>query len=151
MLTVIIPESSVQFKWRCFRCGECCRASSCGFGEYDREARRCTSLTVMEEHDGYVLYGCAIHDEIVKDPTSRCSPAFGAGCCRTLFNPSRRNIMDHFLPDLHPDHVGVPLGADEDTINDAIDAWHNGKGYGVTLHDYLGWTWEEYAHYVENG
>lgn len=32
-----------------------------------------------------------------------------------------------------------------------VDAWHNGAGEGRTLHEYLGMTWGEYAHWVETG
>lgn len=83
----------IAYHWRCFRCGECCRASACGFGSYDHAAQRCEYLVPTKIHPNFVEYGCAIHDEIVKDPTSVCSPAFGAGCCRTLFNEPRAKIM----------------------------------------------------------
>ena len=33
-------------------------------------------------------------------------------------------------------------------IDDAIDAWHEGEGNGMQLHEWLGWTWEEYSDYV---
>lgn len=83
-----------DFRYRCVRCGECCKASACGFGEYDHARKQCKSLVVTESMPfGYTLYGCGIYDEIIKDPTSVCSPAFGAGCCRTMCNPVRREIM----------------------------------------------------------
>jgi hypothetical protein len=43
----------------------------------------------------------------------------------------------------------------EAKIASAIDNWHNSVGYGlfdpvnVTIYEYLGWTWEEYARWVE--
>lgn len=37
-------------------------------------------------------------------------------------------------------------------IDDAIDRWHAAPEDECegSLHDYLGWTWEEYAAYVES-
>jgi len=32
-----------------------------------------------------------------------------------------------------------------------IDAWHNGDGEGQELHEYLGWTWEQYKNWVKTG
>lgn len=37
----------------------------------------------------------------------------------------------------------------ERIMNDMIDAWHDGAGDGLELHEYLGMTWEEYAAWVE--
>lgn len=35
------------------------------------------------------------------------------------------------------------------SIDDLIDAWHDGAGEGQELHEYLGWTCEQYARWVE--
>lgn len=35
-------------------------------------------------------------------------------------------------------------------IDDLIDAWHDGAGEDQALHEYLGWTWEQYKKWVEN-
>ncbi len=32
-----------------------------------------------------------------------------------------------------------------------VEEWHSDSSLGCGLHEYLGWTWEEYAKYVENG
>lgn len=32
-----------------------------------------------------------------------------------------------------------------------VDEWHNGAGAEEALHEYLGWTWDEYRAYVERG
>ncbi len=40
---------------------------------------------------------------------------------------------------------------DPHEIDDAIDLWHDGGGKGLALHEFLGWTWEQYAAYVERG
>lgn len=34
-------------------------------------------------------------------------------------------------------------------LNDLIDAWHDRPDTGQELHEYLGWTWEQYATWVE--
>lgn len=40
----------------------------------------------------------------------------------------------------------------EDEINDAVDAWHSGGAEtGEHLHEYLGWTWEQYSAWAERG
>ena len=36
----------------------------------------------------------------------------------------------------------------EQELNDKIDAWHD-SDFEHALHEYLGWTWEQYAHWVE--
>lgn len=37
-------------------------------------------------------------------------------------------------------------------IHDAISAWHDASDDdGVQLHEYLGMTWEQYAHWAETG
>jgi hypothetical protein len=42
----------------------------------------------------------------------------------------------------------------EDRILDAIDEWHKADKETLpfpvhrSLHDYLGWSWEEYSHWV---
>jgi hypothetical protein len=38
---------------------------------------------------------------------------------------------------------------DEKAIDDAIDAWHESGGGGVALHEFLGWTRDEYRAWVE--
>jgi hypothetical protein len=35
-------------------------------------------------------------------------------------------------------------------IDDAIEAWHEGAGSGLHLHEYLGWTWDEYVDWVRD-
>ena len=42
-----------------------------------------------------------------------------------------------------------PLTSDE--LDARIDSWHNGDGEGQSIHEYLGWTWEQYKHWAETG
>ena len=36
----------------------------------------------------------------------------------------------------------------DEAIDDCVDEWHNGAGENLELHEYLGFTWEEYAIWV---
>jgi hypothetical protein len=40
------------------------------------------------------------------------------------------------------------VGAEQ--IDAFIEAWHDGDGAGVGLHDYLGLTWPEYQEWVKD-
>lgn len=73
----------------CLRSGFCCKKGPCGFGEsISNTEPQCKHLVV--EDDGTT--GCGIYSEIIKDPTSKFSPAFGSGCCMPLFNEAREAI-----------------------------------------------------------
>ena len=69
----------------CVNSGACCRAAPCGFGKWNDDRSACAHLTEANL--------CGIAEEIVKDPTWEISPAFGAGCCRPLFNEARERIL----------------------------------------------------------
>lgn len=47
------------------------------------------------------------------------------------------------------DFVFMDYSMDHDAITLMIDAWHESDS-DKELHEYLGWTWDEYRHYVEN-
>lgn len=74
----------------CVRSGECCKASPCGFGRWNSERTQCASLGGSTPGEYY----CSLYEDIVKDPTSSVSPAFGSGCCRGLFNESRQKLIN---------------------------------------------------------
>lgn len=38
---------------------------------------------------------------------------------------------------------------DNEALEDLIDQWHHGAGGSQELHEFLGWTWREYAHWAE--
>jgi ribosomal protein L32 len=44
----------------------------------------------------------------------------------------------------------VPEPTTGANIDDRIDAWHEGDGEGLDLATYLGWTWAQYAAWVEH-
>lgn len=73
----------------CVRSGACCRQAPCGFGKWNADKTQCEYL--VGERPGE--YSCGINDEIIKDPTSVDSPAFGSGCCQALFNESRDRVI----------------------------------------------------------
>lgn len=37
----------------------------------------------------------------------------------------------------------------EEELDERIDAWHNGDGDDLELHEYLGVSWQDYAAWVE--
>lgn len=36
----------------------------------------------------------------------------------------------------------------EEEFEDKVEEWHNGEGEDVSLHEYLGVTWEQYCKFV---
>lgn len=70
---------------KCVQCGYCCTLGCCSYGIWDYEKEQCSFLT--EESL------CAKYDEILKDPDSKMSPAFGAGCSSSLFNTRRDKAL----------------------------------------------------------
>ena len=77
----------------CVQCGLCCRTRACSFGEYNHKEKACTKLKA--NNDG--TYDCTIYNEIISRPGSEwvAEPAFGAGCCSSLFNDDRSKIISH--------------------------------------------------------
>ena len=73
----------------CLRSGFCCKQAPCPFGKWDAGKHQCAFL----EGDVPGNYRCGIYSEIVKDPRSGMSPAFGAGCSSTLFNDDRTKVL----------------------------------------------------------
>lgn len=77
----------------CVGSGMCCKKAPCTFGEAD-ETGGCRFLKVWEDDDLKVeRYRCGRYDEIVNEPTAEIAPAFGAGCCMTMFNQRRSEIL----------------------------------------------------------
>lgn len=73
----------------CVRSGMCCKKAPCPFGEVDVELGYCKFL----EFDKDNIAKCLNYDEIIKDPTSNFSPAFGYGCCMSIGNTARIDII----------------------------------------------------------
>ena len=55
------------------------------------EAHQCSHL--VEKKDG--SYDCGKYDEIIAMPEEEwyANPAFGAGCCMSLFNENRERLL----------------------------------------------------------
>lgn len=39
----------------------------------------------------------------------------------------------------------------EAELDEAIERWHAGDGARLELHEYLGWTWEQYINWIQRG
>jgi len=66
-------------------------------------------------------------------------------------NPTDLGICDdcdQWVTDMVAADRGVPPIIAE--INNAIAAWHDGAGGDKSLHDFLGWSFEEYAAWVSD-
>lgn len=81
----------------CVQCGACCKKVPCGFGEWNADKTQCAHLVVIEEQVFYKRYACGLYDHIIKQPGAEIMPAFGAGCCRSLFNEDRDLILYYGL------------------------------------------------------
>ena len=79
----------------CVGSGTCCKSAPCSFGEADPQTGGCTFLEEWKDDDlGIERYRCGKYEHIMGLPgQGRLSPAFGAGCCATLFNDARENII----------------------------------------------------------
>lgn len=76
----------------CVRSGLCCKKAPCPFGEWDENLSQCVQLLV--DNDG--IHSCAKYEEILTDPSATFAPAFGYGCCMTIGNQSRNEIIEKF-------------------------------------------------------
>jgi hypothetical protein len=80
----------------CVGSGFCCKKVPCPFGESKSLVDKgCIHLKEIAKQDGEQeqRYTCGIYREILKKPGWELSPAFGAGCCSSLFNPDRARII----------------------------------------------------------
>ncbi len=76
----------------CVNSGFCCLKVPCGFGKKAADHIGCAYVIFDNDNRS----SCSIAEEIVKCPTSKFSPAFGAGCCASLFNERRTDIIIKF-------------------------------------------------------
>lgn len=80
----------------CVRSGLCCTKGPCAFGEWDAAASKCKFLEIEQSALTHTIYRCGKYDEInALPPEARAdvNPAFGAGCCMSMFNTNRHNII----------------------------------------------------------
>lgn len=73
----------------CVNSGFCCTRAPCIFGQWNDDRTQCEFLLWNDDRSS-----CGKYEEISKDPSSTVSPAFGAGCCSSLFNYPRAKIIE---------------------------------------------------------
>jgi hypothetical protein len=79
---------------QCVRSGFCCKKAPCAFGKWNHQKSQCDYLRVEKEiSPGVEIHSCGIYNEIKDKPGADMNPAFGAGCCSSLFNENRNNII----------------------------------------------------------
>lgn len=84
----------------CVRCGMCCTIAPCGFGEWSSKERKCKFLSFSKRGRAR----CDKYYEIIKDPSSKFSPAFGSGCCSPIGNERRVEMIMKFYEGRVPTH-----------------------------------------------
>jgi len=84
-------------KNECCHCGYCCKKTPCGWGEWNETKTQCVFLTGNEPGE----YRCGRYHQIKDQPTADLSPAFGAGCCSSLFNGDRDSVLARRFGTVH--------------------------------------------------
>ena len=83
----------------CVGSGMCCKKVPCGFGEWNAAKTQCRYLeetySTVDPTDGQPtsIYRCARYEYIVQQPGAEWMPAFGTGCCMSLFNDNRQRVI----------------------------------------------------------
>ena len=77
----------------CVGSGLCCKKGPCGFGEWSEEKNQCVYLEEGLKDSDVTIYRCGRYDFIKQQPGNEIMPAFGAGCCMSLFNNNRMAII----------------------------------------------------------
>lgn len=77
----------------CVGSGLCCRKGPCGYGEWDSANQKCKYLEEGLKDNNVTIYRCGRYEFIKQQPGNEIMPAFGAGCCMSLFNSDRNLII----------------------------------------------------------
>jgi hypothetical protein len=77
----------------CVGSGLCCKTGPCGFGTWNEKEHRCDFLEEGLKDNNITIYRCGRYEFIKQQPGNEWMPAFGAGCCMSLFNTDRQNII----------------------------------------------------------
>lgn len=78
----------------CVGSGFCCKKVPCPYGERDPATGWCIHLEPWKDDTLDVpRYRCGRYEFIQTQPGSEWIPAFGAGCCSSLFNEDRDRIV----------------------------------------------------------
>ena len=77
----------------CVGSGLCCKKGPCPYGEWLESEHRCKFLEEGLKENKTIIYRCGRYEYIQKQPGSQMVPAFGEGCCMSLFNQNRSQII----------------------------------------------------------
>ena len=77
--------------WDCVCCGFCCSQAPCGYGEWNSKKKQCIFLTESNENGQRF---CKKYVQIVEQEKDCKYPMFNCGCSSTLFNTTRKNVID---------------------------------------------------------
>ncbi len=77
----------------CVGSGLCCQKAPCDFGEWDVAKKSCKFLEEGFSYDNLTIFRCGRYEYIKQQPGNEIMPAFGAGCCMSLFNTGRQKII----------------------------------------------------------
>lgn len=89
----------------CVGSGMCCKRAPCQFGKVTGpDNLTCVYLKAIDTNYGqHPRYTCGIYHQIIGQPGWELSPAFGAGCCSSLFNADRDAIIRDIRNNVDPD------------------------------------------------
>jgi hypothetical protein len=75
-----------------------------------KDIGQCKYLT---QDETTLISGCLLYDELKDKPDAMISPAFGAGCCRSMFNETRQTIIardyDNRIPMIEIDDLSTAI------------------------------------------
>lgn len=77
----------------CVGSGLCCKTGPCCYGTWNKEKHQCDFLETSYTAEEFKVYRCGRYEYIRQQPGNEIMPAFGAGCCMSLFNSNRNNII----------------------------------------------------------
>lgn len=110
-----LPKGFEDFEFPvrpCVGSGHCCKTAPCPFGKPGVESDACIYLEpwIDDDLEGVQRYRCGRYEYIMQQPgKGYWSPSFGEGCCATLFNRERDQILEALerrrlkvIPDLSP-------------------------------------------------
>lgn len=78
----------------CVGSGMCCKKAPCPYGEWDHEKNQCVYLGEAFHREDVTVHCCSRYDYIKQQPGNEAVPAFGEGCCMSLFNENRNKIIN---------------------------------------------------------
>jgi hypothetical protein len=77
----------------CVGSGLCCKTGPCAYGNWLEKEHKCEYLKDELKVNNITIYRCGRYEYIKQQPGNEIMPAFGAGCCMSLFNTERQAII----------------------------------------------------------